>query len=105
MSEQDYRRKLARGFPPIELAGAQLDASMADEQDRERKDWYMKRLMHSDGPIEKDLVRGAALGLFSYVQYEEMERSSHYSHKKGWFGHTSDEESNSIRSKRWAVER
>jgi hypothetical protein len=78
---------------------------MADEQERERKDYYMKRLMHSDGPIEKDLLRGAALGLFSYVQYEEMERSSYYKHSKGLFGRESDEESNHMRLKRWAVER
>lgn len=106
MSDQEYRgRRRAKGFPPIELAGAQLDVSMADEQERERNDFYKKMLMHSNGPIEKDLLRAAALGLINYAQYEEVERSSIYRHSKGLFGRESDEESNHMRVKRWSVER
>jgi hypothetical protein len=105
MSETQFRKRRAATLPSLYAIENELDSSMEDERERERKDWYLKQLMHSDAPIEKDLIRGAAIGVFDFVQYEELERTSHYSHKKGWFSHTSDEESNSMRVRRWSIKR
>ena len=92
-------------LPSIWNVENELDASIADERDQERRDHVMRQLMYSDEPADRLAIKAAAVGLVSYVQVEDMEYSSWYKHKKGWFGHTTDEEGNTKRIRRVVVER
>ena len=104
LTEQEYRRR-SKNLPSIYSLGNDLDASMADEVERERRDWMTRRLLNSNEDTGKLAVKAVAAGLASYAQVEDMEYTSYYKHSEGIFGRSSDEERNSKRIRRVVVER
>jgi len=103
MSEQEFGRR--RGYPSLGSLEREFDDSLREERERERRDRAMRQILYSDEPAERLAVKAVAAGLVSYVQHEDLYYSSYYQHKKGWFGHTTDEEGTTKRIRRLVVER
>lgn len=102
MLKQKYRK--SRHIPLSELE-KQLDQSVKEEREREIRKRVLCQLMYSDESIEKLAVKAFAAGLVNYLQYEELQYSNYYLHKKGWFGHTTDEELTKKKIRKLTLER
>jgi hypothetical protein len=105
MSELEYRKRRAKGLPSIYALGNELDASMADEVERERRDWTMRRLLNSNEDVGRIAIKAVAAGAISYAQVEDMMYTSYYKHSEGIFGRSSDEERHTKRIRRVVAER
>lgn len=102
MLEQKYRK---RKYIPLSELEEELDRLVREEKEKELQERVLRQLMYSDDSIEKLAIKALATGLINYLHYEEMRYTSSFRHKKGWFGHTTDEEFTSKRIRRIILER
>jgi len=103
MSELELKKK--KKYPSIVELEKEIDESFREDEERERKERIMRQMLYSEEPAERIAVKAVAAGLLSYVNYEELRYFSYYSHRKGFFGRTTDEERHEKRIKRIIAER